>query len=123
MKKIFNYILIIATVAIITTGCGATKSYVGEAKGYSQNEEVSREISRLNAAAESAVKHSYTVDLTETIETTDTNGEPKSVYTSIKTGTSEVEFSDNQIKTTTRHKQGMYESNSLFTGNAKKRTK
>ena len=119
MKKIFSYILIIAMVAVIT-GCGATKAYVGEAKGNSKNEEISREIGRLNAFGEAAVKHDYSVEVVEKISTVDENGDPRTVFTSTKTGTSQVDFANNKITFSTRRKKGMYETTAVVKANANK---
>lgn len=115
MKKIFSILIILAVIAFMTS-CGTSKSYVGEAKGFSQNEQVAREISRLNAASESSIKHTYNVEVEETIETTDKGGEPTTVFSSVKTGTSQATFVDNEIITDTRKRGDKYESRAFFKG-------
>jgi len=115
MKKIFGIVLIIVSM-IVVSSCGTVK-YTGNGKGFSANEQIASDIADLNAAIDASKQNNWTVEEHSVIETVDSNGSPKTVYTSTREGTTVTTFTNNSFKRDVKKKGKTYRATSKFNGN------
>lgn len=114
MKKIFSVILIIVSMFVISS-C-ATVKYSGNGKGFSANEQIASDIADLNSAIDASKQNNWTVEETATIETTDANGKPMTVYKSVREGNTATTFTDNTFKRDVKKKGKTFRAVSKFNG-------